>query len=87
MIYPRQASSPVPAGMAKSRSQLASELFTLRSTLPLWRKELNSTPECFTFLDRRIQRLLSEADNEDRGYVLTHVNQMFATHGLERRYT
>ncbi|WP_408951498.1 hypothetical protein [Lysobacter sp. Hz 25] len=73
--------------MAKSRSQLASELFTLRSTLPLWPKEMNSEPELFTFLDRRIKRLLSEADIQDRGYVLTRVNQMFATRGLERRYT
>lgn len=73
--------------MTKSRSALASELFTLRSTLPLWRKQSNGEPEFFEFLDKRIHRLLSETGSDDRRYVLTHVNQMLATHGWDRQYS
>lgn len=73
--------------MSKSRNVLASELFTLRSTLPLWRRQLGGESEFSEFLHGRIDRLLSEAGADDRHYVLTHVNQMLATHGLDRQYS
>lgn len=72
--------------MTKTRTQLASELFSLRSTLSLWRNQASSELEFQELLDKRIKRLLSEAGADNREYVLTHVNQMFATHGWSWRY-
>ncbi|GAA5080826.1 hypothetical protein [Lysobacter panacisoli] len=69
--------------MQKSRNELASDLFAMRASMPLWRKSL-SEDELMSVYHDQAHRVLSWAGEEDRQWVTTQLNALVPSKALVR---
>lgn len=62
--------------MRKSRTELASDLFTLRASIPLWRKTLGGDDDLLSVYDEHSRRVLSWTADEDREWVTAQLDDL-----------
>ncbi|MEH6421298.1 hypothetical protein [Pseudomonas sp. CGJS7] len=69
--------------MHRTRAELDGDLCQLSAALPIWRRHWSDDEVFWTRVDSLIERLLTVTPRPERGHVVSHINRMMVSQGLQ----
>ncbi|ALN64634.1 MULTISPECIES: hypothetical protein [Lysobacter] len=69
--------------MHRTRAELDGDLCQLRAALPMWRRQWRDDAVFWPRVDSLVERLLTVTPRPERGHVVSNINRMLASQGLQ----